>query len=227
MAVTLEGDPPIEIATRRGARARRISLRVSRLDGRVTLTVPVGVREAEAVRFAMSREPWLRRVLASTPPRRIPAPGRTLPIEGRELPIVAARIRWAGLDAGAVLVPQGQPAGPPLAQLLKRLARERAEPLVTRHAAAARRRFGRISFRDTRSRWGSCSSDGNLMFSWRLLMAPPHVLDYVVAHEVAHLVHLDHSPSFWLETGRLFPDWRASRDWLRQNGDALQRIDFG
>ena len=83
-----------------------------------------------------------------------------------------------------------------------------------------------IALRDTRSRWGSCTAQGRLMFSWRLAMAPDGVLDYVAAHEVAHLAHMNHAPAFWAEVGRLMPDWTARRDWLRRNGAALQAWQF-
>ncbi|MGJ8611969.1 MAG: M48 family metallopeptidase, partial [Octadecabacter sp.] len=77
-----------------------------------------------------------------------------------------------------------------------------------------------------RSRWGSCSSVGDLMYSWRLVMAPPAVLNYVAAHEVAHLQHMDHSARFWAAVDRLFPDHQACRDWLRTEGGSLHRVRF-
>jgi predicted metal-dependent hydrolase len=97
---------------------------------------------------------------------------------------------------------------------------------VAHHA----RRLGRaprgISLRDPRARWGSCSADGNLMFSWRLALAPSAVLDYVVAHEVAHLAELNHSSRFWAEVGRLCPGYEAQRVWLRRHGPDLHAFDF-
>lgn len=110
--------------------------------------------------------------------------------------------------------------------LLKRLARDQLGASVDRFAAALDRAPGRITLRDTRSRWGSCSSEGNLMFSWRLIMAPQRVLDYVAAHEVAHLMHMDHSPAFWSTVEDLFPDHRPERDWLRREGASLHRYRF-
>ena len=83
-----------------------------------------------------------------------------------------------------------------------------------------------LTLRDTRSRWGSCSTDGNLMFSWRLILAPRQVLDYVAAHEVAHLVHMDHSSRFWGVVADLCPDYAAPRGWLRREGHGLHRFRF-
>jgi predicted metal-dependent hydrolase len=226
MRTTLPGRPPIELQVRHAPRARRISLRVSGRDGRVTLTVPPGATLSEAVGFARDREGWLRRVLADVSPPIRPAPGGRLAVEGRERLIVGAPVRRATLRGDELLVPEGRPAGPAVAAFLKTLARERAETSVAGHAAAIGRAQPPLRFRDTRSRWGSCSAEGRLMLSWRLAMAPPEVLDYVAAHEVAHLVHLDHSPRFWAVTERLFPGWTRARGWLRKEGGGLQAVDF-
>ncbi|WP_223252117.1 M48 family metallopeptidase [Paracoccus mutanolyticus] len=90
-----------------------------------------------------------------------------------------------------------------------------------RHAGAAGPAVPGHRAGEPGSRWGCCSHDGRLMFSWRLAMAPPAVLDYVAAHEVAHLAHMDHSAAFWATTAALCPDWRAQRGWLRTNGHDL------
>jgi len=105
--------------------------------------------------------------------------------------------------------------------LLTALARERLLGAVARHAEALGRPAGKITLRDTRSRWGSCSSKGDLMFSWRLIMAPPAVLDYVAAHEVAHLAEMNHSARYWAVCEQLCPEYRVHRRWLKQSGAAL------
>jgi predicted metal-dependent hydrolase len=106
---------------------------------------------------------------------------------------------------------------------LKRRARER----ITRRAEATAERIdktiGRISIRDPRARWGSCTHKGDLSFSWRLILAPSHVLDYVVTHEVAHLTHLNHGRNFWRLVEKLMPDYSAARTWLDSHGPELQR----
>lgn len=226
MRTTLPGEPPIEMQVRHAPRARRISLRVSGRDGRVTLTVPPGASVSEAIGFARDREAWLRRVLADVPPLERPAPGGRLEVEGRSLPIVAAPVRRVALVGGQLRVAANRPAGPELAKFLRILARQRAEASVARHAAALGRPMPVLTLRDTRSRWGSCTAEGRLMLSWRLVMAPPEILDYVAAHEVAHLEHLDHSPRFWAVTERLCPGWKAARRWLRNEGARLQAVDF-
>jgi predicted metal-dependent hydrolase len=110
---------------------------------------------------------------------------------------------------------------------LKALARTRLVAASDRYAGLLGQGFAAISLRDARSRWGSCTAEGALMFNWRLVMAPPDVLDYVAAHEVAHLVEMNHSPAFWAVVTRLRPDWKRQRDWLQTQGGALQAYRFG
>lgn len=224
----LPGNPPVELILRRSARARRISLRVSGLDGRVTLTLPKGVSEREALSFAREKESWLRGHLATQPEEVAVAPGALLPVEGDLLEIRSGPGRSVRREGSALLVP-GDPdrAGARVQGWLKTLARDRLAEASDRHATALGRPYTRITLRDTRSRWGSCSSQGALMYSWRLILAPAEVLDYVAAHEVAHLRHMDHSRAFWGQVEALFGDPTAPRLWLREHGSALHRYRFG
>ncbi|GAB4382923.1 M48 family metallopeptidase [Albidovulum sp.] len=223
----LPGEPPVSVSLRRTAAARRFSLRVSRLDGQVTLTMPARAREADALDFLHARGPWLRGVLAGLVPVEPVAIGTRLPVEGRERVVTAAPVRAATLEAERLLVPASGAAGPRVAALLKLLARQRLAAESEAFARRIGRGVARLSLRDTRSRWGSCSASGGLMYSWRLIMAPPEVLRYVAAHEVAHLRRMDHSPAFWDLVGQLMPDHAAHRAWLRRNGALLHRFDFG
>jgi hypothetical protein len=106
------------------------------------------------------------------------------------------------------------------------VARDRLAGACDDYAARLGKPYARITMRDTRSRWGSCTSDGALMFSWRLIMTPPEVLDYVAAHEVAHLAEMNHSPAFWAVVAQLCPGYAPLRDWLKREGGALQAIRF-
>lgn len=221
------GDPPIFVTLRRSARARRLSLRVSRLDGRVTLTLPNGVRESEGRAFVSEREAWLRKHLADVRPVQAIAPGMMLPFLGVEYPVVPGPVRRPMLQDGGIWVPDDSaPLAPRLRAWLREEARAHLLAASSHYAAQVGRDFGRITLRDTRSRWGSCSSRGDLMYSWRLIMAPEPVLNYVAAHEVAHLVEMNHSPAFWAVVERIFPDWRAQRTWLRNHGTALHQLRF-
>lgn len=225
---SLPGDPPLEITLRRSARARRFSLRVSRLDGRVTLSMPARAREAEALAFAREKEGWLRQAVRGAGETLRVAPGMLLPFEGRQLTVAGAQVRAVRVDGDAILVPEGlSNVAPRVLAFLKLAARQRLQAASETHAAAIGRRFTRLTLRDTRSRWGSCTVDGRLMYSWRLIMAPPEVLDYVAAHEVAHLVEMNHSPDFWAVVAGLMPDYARHRRWLRTHGPALHRVDFG
>lgn len=226
--ILLPGDPPIQITMRRSARARRYSLRVSQLDGRVTLTVPHGAPEAEGLSFARAKAGWIRAQLAAQAPTRAVALGGGVPFEGGHLPIRAGQVRGARLTGGVLYVPDDPAqAAARVRAFLKTQARERLVQASDHYAARLGKPYGRITLRDTRSRWGSCSSRGDLMYSWRLIMAPPEVLAYVAAHEVAHLAEMNHSPAFWAQVERLFPDHAAPRRWLRDNGADLHRVHFG
>ncbi|NBC97222.1 MAG: DUF45 domain-containing protein [Deinococcus-Thermus bacterium] len=223
----LSGAPPVRVHLRRSGRARRMSLRVSRLDGRVTLTIPPRASRRAAVSFAEERGPWIRRHLADL---RAPEPvrlGGRVPVEGVALTVVSAPRSELRAEAGEIAVSRraASVAGA-VSGLLKTLARDRLTAASDAYASRVRRAYTRLTLRDTRSRWGSCSEEGALMYSWRLAMAPPDVLDYVAAHEVAHLVRMDHSPAFWDTVADLVPGYEAPRRWLRQNGQELHRYRF-
>lgn len=222
------GDPAIEVRLRRNARARRMVLRVA-ASGRVpTLTLPPGVPVAHARAFLADHEGWLRRHLSAGSGRTPVGDGSVLPFGDGTLTL--RRHGGQGtLRTGAVLAVGGPAAavGARAAAWLREQARIACVAGVERHAAALGLRPGRVTLRDPRSRWGSCTAGGDLMFSWRLVMAPPAVLDYVVAHEVAHLAELNHSVRFWAVVRRLCPGMEPARDWLRRNGAALHRHDFG
>lgn len=220
----LAGNPPVEIVLRRSARARRISLRVSGLDGRVTLTLPHGVPEAEALGFAAEKADWIRAQVGRRGPLVPVTLDVSVPIEGIMRRIVEAPARRIVLGEDTVAVPGGDAVR--LAAWLKGRARDQLAAASDRYAAQLARPYARLTLRDTRSRWGSCSSRGGLMYSWRLIMAPPEVLDYVAAHEVAHLAQMNHSPAFWAEVRQLCPGYEAPRRWLRENGADLHRYQF-
>jgi len=224
----LPGNPPIEVILRRSRRARRITLRMSALDGRVTLTVPEGVAEDAAWDFAVAKEAWLRRHMAARPaPVRI-VPGGTLPFLGEPHRLDAHQKRGIVRTEGCIALrfDDGQ-AGPRLAAWLKGQARVHLSAACDAFSSRLGRPYTRLTLRDTRSRWGSCSAQGGLNFSWRLVMAPKDVLEYVAAHEVAHLAQMNHSPAFWREVDALYGAHAAQRAWLKEAGSGLHAIDFG
>ena len=225
---TLSGNPPVEITLRRSARARRVSLRVSALDGRVTLSLPKSMKTADALAFAQEKSDWIRGHLAKRLAEVRPAIGGSVAFEGSDLPIRAGSVRGAKVVDGVMTVPDApEMATARIAAYLKLTARGRLHAASEHYAKQLGRSFGRITLRDTRSRWGSCSTAGDLMYSWRLIMAPRPVLAYVAAHEVAHLVEMNHSAAFWRVVTKVYPDYAAPRAWLREQGHTLHRYRFG
>lgn len=224
----LPGNPPIPVHLKRSARARRISLRVSGLDGRVVLTAPPNVREAEVLAFAHEKADWIRSHLQQQPDVVQIGHGVTLPVEGvpRQIEPVAGRRVILGAETLGVPGPEDRVAAR-LAAWLRELARDRLVAASDHYAQKLGRGYGGVTLRDARSRWGSCSSRGGLMYSWRLVLAPPPVLAYVAAHEVAHLAQMNHSPAFWNTVTQLYGPYETQRKWLRSHGNQLHRYRFG
>lgn len=219
------GDRCVDVTIRRSGTARRISLRIDPVRGPV-LVVPTKARLADAERFLLAQRVWLAERLARLPGRIVLADGAMVPVLGIPHPIrhrpEARRGVW--IEDGAVMVSGriehvGRRAGDFLKGEAKRLILPRALDL----AARLGRKPARVSVKDTRSRWGSCSSTGDLAFSWRLVLAPEWVLTYVVAHEVGHLEEMNHSPAFWAVVETLVGDSRQARAWLKQHGPGLHR----
>lgn len=225
--MVLPGEPPIAVRLRRSSRARRLSLRISSLDGRVTLTLPKGLAERHALDFAREKEPWIRRHLAERGEDVEIARGMHLPIGGALHEIVAGTGRSVRMADGLLHVPgRADRTGARVAGFLKARAKLQLAQASARYADRLGCTYTAITLRDTRSRWGSCTAEGRLMYSWRLVMAPTDVLDYVAAHEVAHLAELNHSPAFWDHVRAIYGDYAAARRWLRQEGNALHRYRF-
>lgn len=223
----LPGDPPIPLTLRRSARAKRLSLRISQLDGRVTLTLPKRVSEREALAFASEKAGWIRKHLDERGDDVVVGPGAHLPIGGQMHRVEAGDGRRVRFEGGRVFVPGAQDRiGARLGRHLKEIARARLAEASDHFAAKLGMPYAAITLRDTRSRWGSCTSQGRLMYSWRLILAPPPVLDYVAAHEVAHLAQMNHSPAFWAEVERIHGPYKEPRDWLRRQGGDLHRYRF-
>lgn len=213
---------PLEVRVH--PRARRIGLRVDPASGHLVLTLPHARLLDEGLAFARRQRAWIARQRKAVPERVAFADGAELPYRGEP-----HRLRHRGDMRGTVWRQDGEihVAGDAafLARRVtdwlrgeaRRLLAEQAQDFATR----IDRRITRLSVRDTRSRWGSCSEHGALSFSWRLVLAPPPALAYVAAHEVAHLKHLHHGPAFWALVGELCPDYVAQRRWLRRHGQTL------
>jgi len=223
----LPGDPPIPLLLRRSAQARRISLRISQLDGRVTLTLPKRCAEHEALDFAAQKEPWIRNHLDARNPDIKVELGAQIPFQGTMCAIVSGQGRSVKMSDCQFAVPgESDRVGARLAGFLKQTARARLASASDHYSKRLGRPYATLSIRDTRSRWGSCSASGGLMYSWRLILAPTEVLNYVAAHEVAHLQEMNHSAAFWDVVQALYGDYTQPRGWLRREGSDLHRYRF-
>jgi predicted metal-dependent hydrolase len=210
-------------------RARRISVRIDGRSGEAVVTAPSERRLGDALAFAKSRAGWIRQRIEARPVDRPFAPGATILFEGRPARLVAvggagaARLAEGGAGLEIRSGGEGDAFARRVLNLLKREARTRLVARTEVHRAALGQAPVRVSIVDTRSRWGSCSPHNrSIRYSWRVVMAPPAVLDYLAAHEVAHLVRPDHSPAYWTVVERLIGDHRPHRKWLRDHGAALQ-----
>lgn len=216
----------LEVRVRLNPRARRMIVKVNPATGEISVTAPSRRGLDHALEFARREHAWIIEQLAKAPGPVALTPGETLPFRGQGHAIRAAARGPAPVwrEDGAIWV-RGDAAHAPrrVLDFLKHQARAACEARVLFHAARLGVKASRITVRDTATRWGSCSSARSLSFSWRLIMAPDFVLDYVVAHEVAHLKEMNHSPRFWAHVRHLVPDHETPQAWLRQHGRELQR----
>jgi predicted metal-dependent hydrolase len=225
--IFLPNNPEISVQIRHSARARRLSLRISSLDGKVTLSGPPYVRERDYMAFIRDKEDWIIKNLAVMPEKTLVAAGAVLVYRGSPVTVAMASQRGVRIAGDAIYVARtSRSIGASIKGFLKSQARDALAHASDRYAAQLGVGYSALVLRDTRSRWGSCSSQGQLMYSWRLIMAPPDILDYVAAHEVAHLIEMNHSRAFWNVVARLYPDYEKAREWLRSHGPMLHRYDF-
>ena len=218
-------EPGGTVSIRVSHRARRIALRVDAVERKIELILPAGVPKSQGLRFLAEKRGWIAARLAA-----LPEPVRL--VEGVVIPVLGTphRIRHEnGPIAATVALQNGEirVRGDP-AHIERRvrdhliaLARREFADRARRLAPRIGRKAARINIRDTKSRWGSCSGQGNLSFSWRLIFAPEWVIDYVVAHEVAHLAEMNHGPRFWRLVESLSPDSTAARAWLKRHRSRL------
>ena len=224
------------VALKRSASARRYTLRVRAATRDIVLTMPVKASLRQAQEFAQNHAEWIAERLARLPQQLPFVPGAKISLRGvmhvlRHCPEAADRAGrrgpvWVEERNGAETICAGGDHvhfERRIADFLRREARRDLEAAVRRHAAVIGRAPIALSLRDTSSRWGSCSAKGALNFSWRLILAPPFVLDYLAAHETAHLRHHDHSDKFWELTKSLCPETDRAETWLKAHGVQLHR----
>jgi predicted metal-dependent hydrolase len=222
---------PVEV--RRHPAARRLTLRVSKTKRAVIVTVPAACRMEEAGRFVESNLDWVRERLGCVPEPVPFADGAKIPLRGRLHCLCFSGVARAksvvevatpiGTVPRLLVAGRLEHASRRLRDWLIEQARADLDACVTRHSRMLGVKARSISLRDQTSRWGSCTAGGLLSFSWRLILAPAHVLDYVAAHEVAHLVEMNHGPRFWKQVARCMPRLEEAKRWLRSHGADLHR----
>ncbi|CAK0780022.1 DUF45 domain-containing protein [Azospirillaceae bacterium] len=215
---------PLEI--RRSSRATRLTLRVDPICGVIRVTAPLAVSEQVIRIFVERHASWVSHRQAALPPAQPFVAGAVTPILGRDYVIR----HQPELIGGPLFLNQEILVGGKPEHMARRvrdaliaLARRELETRTRDKATKIERRVAAITVRDTRSRWGSCSSSGRLSFSWRLILMPDWVMDYVAAHEVAHLAEMNHSPKFWALVGQLTPQVNRPRNWLKTHGTQIMR----
>ncbi len=208
-----------------------MTLRVSSTTGEVSLTLPARTDLASAKTFIDAHAGWITARLARVPERVRFEPGAVVPLRGEPHRLVhggsSRAATRASRDAGgeAVISVSGDVASIPgrVRRFLQAEAKADLDLAVVRYTGMIGIDARKVTPRDTRSRWGSCSSTGALSFSWRLILAPPEVLDYLAAHEVAHLRELNHSHRFWSLLRGMCPGTDAAEIWLKRHGNGLHR----
>ncbi|EJF85448.1 M48 family metallopeptidase [Bartonella rattimassiliensis] len=230
-------DRTVPLRVREDKCARRLTLRIDSSSQEICVTTPLAISFCTVQSFIEKHRSWIEARLTRLQTCHGNAylkEGATIPFlgishtikhrEGRGVTEIVA----ADADQGPKIIVYGQLEYLPrrIADVLKKQAALIITPLVAYYAHKVERKVKSICYKDTRSRWGSCSIDKRLSFSWRLVMAPKEVVEYVVAHEVAHLVEMNHGPRFWALCEELYPDSKTHRAWLKENAHRLHSINF-
>lgn len=217
------------VVYKRMRQAKRLTLRVSEAKRQIILTFPTRTPLKEAEAFLKAQTAWLQDQIAKATPIHVVAIGNDIPVYGKMRRIVhhpgATRgVQVTLTDEALEVTGRAERVPRAIYRFLKDLARTEIERLVAEKAARLPRPVKSLTLRDTNSRWGSCTPAGDLNFCWRLILAPYEVLDYVVGHEVAHLVHMHHRPSFWTLCRALTDYTTYGKNWLAQNGNSMHLV---
>ncbi|RFD19204.1 M48 family peptidase [Komagataeibacter melaceti] len=217
----------VTVQWRSSRRARRISMRIDPLGGHVVITLPPGARRTDGLALLRAHSAWVAAGLSRLPPRTELRHGGHVLLDGQrhEIHHAPEARRGVWLEDGRLHVSGAEEF---IARRAMAWLRAQADALLPARLRLQAAQGGfhptQVRLRDTRSRWGSCSSDGSIMLCWRLVMAPQEVQHYIIAHELAHLRHMNHGPDFWQLVDRLTPHRRQAEKWLRAHGAGLHRI---
>lgn len=217
------------VTVKRSKRAKRVALRLDPVERVINLVVPEKMSLKKAYYFAQEHEDWVIKTLEKLAPPIAFKHGTVLPIFGDhvileiEIDKALKRTRLTQHDDRLVIETYQDNPASRITTHLKKLAQAGLADMASDKAHSINKNISAVSIRDTKSRWGSCSHDSKLCFSWRLIFAPYDAIDYVVAHEVAHLVHMDHSRKFWALCEDLSENYHTGKAWMKQNGNELMR----
>ncbi|MEE2694239.1 MAG: SprT family zinc-dependent metalloprotease [Pseudomonadota bacterium] len=218
-------DVPFPVKLKRNRRARKISLTIDAVEGGALLVLPIRATLQEGENFLQRQTTWILEELGRLPPHRPFNDGATFPLLGkqhriRHLPLLPAQIQPEGQDlvVGGYTEPNTK-----VIKWLKEFAKSSLKEASISKAKSLKVRPPQISIRDPKTRWGSCSQGGSISFSWRLVLAPPWVMDYVISHEIAHILQFNHSNEFWALVRSVCPRYKLAKLWLKTNGPLLLR----
>lgn len=210
-------------------RAKRMALRVDAKARKVNLVLPKRASMRGAYQFALEHKYWIRQKIEEFPEIIPFTHGQIIPILGEDTKIEVSfdkalkKTDIQLIQNKIIVTTNKKDPSSRIKRFIIQHAKEELSSLAHEKAKIAGKKITKIDVKDTSSRWGSCSSDGKLSFSWRLIFAPFEAFDYVVAHEVAHLTHMDHSPAFWNHCTDLSEDYSIGKTWMkRHSGDLIK-----
>ena len=208
---------------------RRLSLKVCRITGKISINAPKFLSESEIYRFFYLNRNWIQKQINQCLVPKIVKEGLLVPVEGNLYEIVVkkscSKVKF--LENNQICIPKNiSNIGKELQTFLLEYCKSVMIPIILKKSNLIQKKIKKISFKDTKSRWGSCSSTGSIMLNWRLIMVPPSVYKYVIIHELAHLVHMNHGPLFWKLVQELSPNYSNDKEWLKKNGGEIRRYIF-
>ena len=208
---------------------RRLSLKVCRVTGKISINASVYLPNSVIINFFNKNRSWISKQLSKSITPKVVEKGLMLPVEGNPYEIVVKNnISTVGfLPRNKICLPKNIiNIGQEVQKFLVEYCRSIMIPIILEKSHLFKKKIQKISFKDTKSRWGSCSSKGSIMLNWRLIMAPPSVYKYVIIHELSHLDHMNHGYLFWKLVGKLHPSYMYDREWLNKNGHELRKYIF-
>lgn len=207
-------------------RAKRLSLRLSVKEGALVLSMPIRTTQAQIKDFLNQCVPWVKTQLKKLEKKVVIEPGKEIMLHGVVFQCVNDPLRRKPALCYTAKTLHLPPlyGEKDLYEMFKKSADKKLTPLVLKAAEILGQRVEKVTYKDTKTRWGSCSARKTISLNWRLIFAPPEIAHYVCAHEVAHLLHMNHSQAFWKVVGELCPPYRIHRAWLKANGPSLMRV---